>query len=92
MLKAPGVMGHPSRLSQRHQQISSSIFLADPLPPLQLSFNLQEFKTTWHDKQDLYINPDGHFSKQTPMSKWPLYLECGFMQETGQQSSCPLSS
>lgn len=72
-------------------RLAALFFKLIPSHPLRLSFNLQEFKTTWQDRQDLYINPGGHFVKQTLMSKWPLYLECGFMQVTGQQSSCPLS-
>lgn len=88
MLKAPGVTGHPTGSPRGTGRLAALFFKLILCPPPPTSFNLQEFKRTWQDRQDLNINPSGHFVKQAPMSKWPQYLECGFMEVTGQQSSC----
>lgn len=93
MLQTPGGdTGHPAGSPRDTSGLAALFFKLIDTHPLQLPFNLQKVKTTWQDRQGLYINPSGHFIKQTPTSKWPLYLECGFMQVTGQQSSCPVSS
>lgn len=79
----PRALGHPGWLSQRHRQISSSIFQAAPLAFIQFA----GIPGNLAGQAGLYINPSGHFVKQSVMSKWPQYLECSFVQVTGQQSS-----
>lgn len=88
MLEAPGVTGHPTGSPRGTGRLAALFFKLILSHPLQLHSASQGFKRTWQDRQDLNINPGGHFVKQAPMSKWPQYLECGFMEVTGQQSSC----
>ena len=92
MLKAPGGRDIPAGSPRDTGRLAAQFFKLILSHAFQLSFNLEEVKTTWQERQVLYINPSGRFVKRSLTSKWPPYLECGFMQVTGQQSSCPPSS